>query len=71
MGLEPVHNRVAGGTERNQPSRGVASGPAVMNGALACCPAGLAAVAVAREHSFAATAKAPARMGGLAVAAAA
>jgi hypothetical protein len=49
----------------------VASGPAVMNGALACCPAGLAAVAVAREHSFAATAKAPARMGGLAVAAAA
>ena len=66
-----VDNRMASRTKGDQPGRGVATGTAMMNGALIRCPAALTTVAVASEDGVAMSAKAPARMRGLPIAAAA
>ena len=62
---------MASRTKGDQPGRGVATGTAMMNGALIRCPAALTTVAVAGEDGVAMAAKAPARVHRLAVAAAA
>ena len=66
-----MDNRMASRTKGDQPGGGVATGTAVMDGALISCPAALTAIAVAGEDGIAMSAEAPARVGNLPVTAAA
>lgn len=69
--LEFMDNRMASRTKGNQPGGGVAARTAVVHGALILYPAALTAVAIAGEDRVAMSAKPPARMRGLPIAAAA
>ena len=71
MPTQLMDDRMASRTKGDQPGGDVATGTAVMDGALIACPAALTTVAVAGEDGVAMAAKAPARVHRLAVAAAA
>jgi hypothetical protein len=66
-----MDNRMASRTKGDQPGGGVATGTAVMDGALIPCPAALTAIAVADEDGVPMSAEAPTRMRCLPIAAAA